>query len=108
MSGKVCKQWERVDTRSANSALLAILALAGLSVGCSGGSASGQQPQGLGGVPVKIQVVSAMPVSDSTEYVATLKSRDSAVIMPEVEGRVTQIYARSGERVSAGTFLDAD
>jgi RND family efflux transporter MFP subunit len=46
-----------------------------------------------------------MPVSDASEYVATLKSRDSAVIMPEVEGRVTQIYAHSGDRVAPGTRL---
>jgi RND family efflux transporter MFP subunit len=41
----------------------------------------------------------------TTEYVATLKSRDSAVIMPEVEGRITRIYGRSGDRVKAGTPL---
>jgi RND family efflux transporter MFP subunit len=37
------------------------------------------------------------------EYVATLKSRDSAVIMSQVEGWVTDIYVHSGERVEAGT-----
>ena len=41
--------------------------------------------------------------SDSSEYVATLKSRDSAVIMPQVEGQITQIFVHSGERVEAGT-----
>lgn len=46
-----------------------------------------------------------MPVSDASEYVATVKSRDSAVIMPQVEGLVTQIYKRSGERVGVGTPL---
>jgi len=46
-----------------------------------------------------------MPISDTTEYVATLKSRDSAVIMPEVEGRITQIYVHSGEHVAAGAAL---
>jgi RND family efflux transporter MFP subunit len=37
--------------------------------------------------------------------VATLKSRDSAVIMPQVEGEVTQILVRSGQRVAPGTVL---
>ena len=46
-----------------------------------------------------------MPVSDATEYVATLKSRDSAVIMPQVEGQVTAILVHSGERVQAGQPL---
>jgi RND family efflux transporter MFP subunit len=44
-------------------------------------------------------------ISDTTEYVATLKSRDSAVIMPEVEGRITAINAHSGDHVSAGSAL---
>jgi multidrug resistance efflux pump len=35
--------------------------------------------------------------------VATLKSRDSAVIMPQVEGQITQIFVHSGERVEAGS-----
>ncbi len=46
-----------------------------------------------------------LPVSDATDYVATLKSRDSAVIMPQVEGQVTQIFVHSGERVEAGAAL---
>jgi len=31
-----------------------------------------------------------------------VKSRDSAVIMPQVEGQITHIYVHSGERVEAG------
>lgn len=46
-----------------------------------------------------------VPVNQTTEYVATLKSRDSAVIMPEVEGRITQIYVHSGDHVAAGAPL---
>ena len=38
----------------------------------------------------------------ATDYVATLKSRDSAVVMPQVEGIITQIYVHSGEPVAAG------
>lgn len=56
-------------------------------------------------MPVKVLEARAMPVSDATEYVATLKSRDSAVIMPQVEGQVTQILVHSGERVEAGAAL---
>jgi RND family efflux transporter MFP subunit len=46
-----------------------------------------------------------VPISDSTEYVATLKSRDSAIIMPQVEGHITEIHVRSGDRVSRGELL---
>ncbi len=57
------------------------------------------------GTSFKVQTAQSAPVNETTEYVATLKSRDSAVIMPEVEGRITQIYVHSGDRVSAGTPL---
>jgi RND family efflux transporter MFP subunit len=43
-----------------------------------------------------------VPVNDATEYVATLKSRESAAIMPQVEGQITAILVRSGDRVVAG------
>jgi RND family efflux transporter MFP subunit len=75
-----------------------------LGVSCGGNSAS-QQPKGPSGIPVKLQVVQSQSINDQTEYVATLKSRDSAVIMPEVEGRITQINVHSGEHVEPGAAL---
>jgi RND family efflux transporter MFP subunit len=56
-------------------------------------------------MPVKVQEAHATPVNDATEYVATLKSRDSAVIMPQVEGQVTKILVHSGDSVAAGAAL---
>src|SRR5712664_1236750 len=56
-------------------------------------------------MPVKVQEARAVPIYDATEYVATLKSRDSAVIMPQVEGHIVQIYVRSGDRVGVGAPL---
>ncbi|HZQ96271.1 MAG TPA: efflux RND transporter periplasmic adaptor subunit [Candidatus Sulfotelmatobacter sp.] len=56
-------------------------------------------------MPVKVVEARAVPVHDSSEYVATLKSRDSAVIMPQVEGIITQILVHSGDKVSAGAPL---
>ena len=54
-------------------------------------------------MPVKVMEAKAVPVSESTDYVATLKSRDSAVIMPQVEGLITQIYVPcSWQEVHAG------
>jgi RND family efflux transporter MFP subunit len=53
-------------------------------------------------MPVKVQTAKDEKVDDTTEYVATLKSRDSAVVMPQVEGIITQIFVHSGERVAAG------
>jgi RND family efflux transporter MFP subunit len=53
-------------------------------------------------MPVKVQTAAAQKVDDTTEYVATLKSRDSAVVMPQVEGIITQIFVHSGESVASG------
>jgi RND family efflux transporter MFP subunit len=93
------------QTLSARILGLAVLALAASGLGCSGGSAQSAQASGPGGIPVKIEVARAVSIRDTTEYVATLKSRDSAVIMPEVEGRITAIYVHSGQRVAPGAAL---
>jgi RND family efflux transporter MFP subunit len=56
-------------------------------------------------MPVKVQTAKSQKVDDTTDYVATLKSRDSALVMPQVEGIITHIFVRSGERVAAGAPL---
>jgi len=56
-------------------------------------------------MPVKVQTAKAQKVDDTTDYVATLKSRDSALVMPQVEGIITKIFVHSGERVAAGAPL---
>jgi RND family efflux transporter MFP subunit len=53
-------------------------------------------------MPVKVLTAKAEKIDDATDYVATLKSRDSAVVMPQVEGIITQIFVHSGEHVAAG------
>jgi RND family efflux transporter MFP subunit len=74
-----------------------------LAVGC--GKNSVATPQGPGAIPVKVEEAQAVPVSDTTDYVATLKSRNSAVIMPQVEGQIVGISVHSGDQVSAGAPL---
>jgi RND family efflux transporter MFP subunit len=85
--------------------LLVASFLAAVGTACSGSSVKGAQPQPDPAIPVKIQVAQSVPISDTTEYVATLKSRDSAVIMPQVEGQITDIYVHSGDHVTQGTML---
>jgi RND family efflux transporter MFP subunit len=85
--------------------LAATLALAAAGVACSAGSAGGAQAKGPAGIPVKVETAQLVSVNDTTDYVAALKSRDTAVIMPQVEGQITAIYVHSGSRVSAGTPL---
>jgi RND family efflux transporter MFP subunit len=66
------------------------------------GAADAAGPQAM---PVKVKTAALEKVDDTTEYVATLKSRDSAVVSPQVEGIITQIFVRSGERVADGARL---
>jgi RND family efflux transporter MFP subunit len=85
--------------------LMVGLAAGAVTVGCSSNTAQNPHAGGPPAMPVQVLEAKAVPVSDSTEYVATVKSRDSAVIMPQVEGQVTQIYVHSGDRVKDGAAL---
>jgi len=56
-------------------------------------------------MPVSTQTVSLAPVPRLDEYVATVKSRRSASIKPQVDGSLTRILIRSGDHVRAGQVL---
>jgi RND family efflux transporter MFP subunit len=45
------------------------------------------------------------PVEQTTEFVGTIKSRRSTDIQPQVEGFITRIAVKSGDRVRAGAVL---
>ena len=87
--------------------LLALCASGALAatVACSRNQQQNPQAAGMHAMPVKVMEAKAQPVNDASEYVATLKSRDSAVIMPQVDGQITQIFVHSGDKVSAGAAL---
>jgi RND family efflux transporter MFP subunit len=53
-------------------------------------------------LPVQTQTVALAPVEQSSDYVATIKSRRSVTIMPQVDGNLTQILVKSGDHVKAG------
>jgi RND family efflux transporter MFP subunit len=74
-------------------------------VACSKNAGQNPHAGGPPAMPVKVMEAKAVPVNDTSDYVATLKSRDSAVIMPQVEGQITQIFVHSGDRVQAGSAL---
>ncbi|MFZ0211783.1 MAG: efflux RND transporter periplasmic adaptor subunit [Candidatus Acidiferrales bacterium] len=60
---------------------------------------------GFSSMPVQTQIANLVDVPDTSEYLATLKSRRSASINPQVEGWVTKIFVRSGEHVNQGAPL---
>ncbi|MGA2169259.1 MAG: efflux RND transporter periplasmic adaptor subunit [Terracidiphilus sp.] len=57
------------------------------------------------GMPVQTVAVTLAPVPQSSEYVATIKSRRSATLQPQVQGMLTQIHVQSGDHVKAGQVL---
>jgi RND family efflux transporter MFP subunit len=82
-----------------------------LTAACGGDSAPAGPggPGGPGGgmppMPVETITLTARPVEQTSEYIAALKSRRSATIQPQVEGFVTRIAVRSGDRVRPGALL---
>jgi len=77
-----------------------------LAAGCGDKTSAGAPGGGaLAAMPVQTQVVPSVHIADTTEYLSTLKSRQSAVINPQVEGQVTAIYVKSGDQVNTGTPL---
>ena len=56
-------------------------------------------------MPVKVETVVLKQVPISDNYVATIKSRRSATIQPQVSGNITQIFVHSGEQARAGQRL---
>jgi len=78
------------------------LAAALISTGCSRTEAKAPAAQPL---PVKVETINLAPVPRADEYVATVKSRRSASIQPQVDGSLTRILVKSGDRVRVGQVL---
>jgi RND family efflux transporter MFP subunit len=83
-----------------------LAALAVLTAGC--GKTSAGDPAAAGGMqamPVQVEVAKSQKIPDETEYLSILKSRHSATINPQVEGQITKIFVKSGDRVKPGEPL---
>jgi RND family efflux transporter MFP subunit len=94
---------------SARVCLLPLLIFLIFAAGCANGGelpdAGG--PPGGGMPPADVTVVTMAPraVPRSSEYVASIQSLASTTIQPQVEGILTRILVRSGDRVRAGQLL---
>jgi RND family efflux transporter MFP subunit len=53
-------------------------------------------------MPVKTQIARPIPIQVTSQYLVSLKSRESAAINPQVEGWIVKINVRSGEHVREG------
>ncbi len=56
-------------------------------------------------MPVQVETVAAAPVPQFDQYIATIKSRRSATINPQVDGNLVSIDVHSGNHVRAGQLL---
>jgi RND family efflux transporter MFP subunit len=71
--------------------------------GCDQKQAAGNEQQPA--TPVKTAIIAPVAIPESSEYLGTLKSRHSVMLNPQVEGQITGIFVKSGDRVKAGTAL---
>jgi RND family efflux transporter MFP subunit len=78
------------------------MAVSVLLVGCGKPPAA---PPAQGPLPVGVMTVSLANVPTSDEFVATIKSRQSATIQPQVDGNITAIRVHSGDHVKTGQVL---
>jgi RND family efflux transporter MFP subunit len=86
---------------------LAIL-IGTLTPACGGGSSSAQPDAAAGaaqGLPVEVVTLAEKPVEQTAEFIGTVKSRRSTTIQPQVEGILTRILVKSGDRVAPGAPL---
>ena len=85
---------------------LAFLSAALVSAAC-GGRGAAPAPGAGAPPPSAVTTLTLAPTAldDASEFIATLRSLRSTTIQPEVEGLVTRILVKSGQRVTVGTPL---
>ena len=82
-----------------------IVLLALVLVASSGCTRTEAKPPAQQALPVKVVSIDLSPVPRQDEYVATIKSRRSASIQPQVDGALIRILVKSGDHVRAGQVL---
>lgn len=96
-------------TQSATSVAV-LFVCAAITAGCSRGG--GQPTAGGGGrggpggpTAVSLVTLQEKPIEQASEFIATIRSLRSTTIQPEVEGIVTRIFVKAGDRVTHGSPL---
>lgn len=95
----------KVSAVLSGKSLITVFLLCWVTTACSRGSTAPNagKPQA---VPVKLQNVAAGMIEESTDFSdSKLEAAARVELKPEVEGRVTQIQVKSGDRVVQGTPL---
>ncbi len=74
-----------------------------LTTGCK--RADPPKAAGFQAMPVQVAPVTLSPVPKNDTYVATIKSRRSSTMQPQVDGNLVKIFVKSGDVVKAGQVL---
>ncbi|MEH2326607.1 MAG: efflux RND transporter periplasmic adaptor subunit [Nostoc sp.] len=90
-----------------------VLLIAGVGIGWrwwQTSNASNAPPGGPGAgqpmaIPVKLATVQSETVQESSEFIGSLQAPLSVPIKPQVEGRITQIFIKEGNRVQKGQVI---
>ncbi|MEO1184803.1 MAG: efflux RND transporter periplasmic adaptor subunit, partial [Cyanobacteria bacterium J06636_27] len=82
-----------------------LIILAALSLGINGCGGGNEEQNAPRAISVKLQTLESAPVVDSSEYVGTLQARNRVSLAPRTDGRILQIFARQGDRVSQGDAI---
>jgi multidrug efflux pump subunit AcrA (membrane-fusion protein) len=94
--------YKRVNELGKLFLLILPLSLLNACVQAQGQSANNNQPQSI---PVKVTSLKKEIVDESSDFVASLESRQSITLQPRVEGQISKIFVKTGETVKAGMPL---
>ncbi|MBD2410235.1 efflux transporter periplasmic adaptor subunit [Nostoc calcicola FACHB-389] len=70
--------------------------------GASGNQAAARQPMAI---PVKLATVETETTQQSSQFLGSLEAPRSVMIKPQIEGRITQIFIKEGNRVQQGQVI---
>ena len=93
-----------INVRRALLAAVALVLAESAGIGCQKPASVAAAPA-MQAMPVQTITVQNSPVPRSDEYTAIVKSRRSATLNPQVDGNLTAILVKSGDRVKAGQSL---
>src|SRR5437868_10992478 len=87
--------------------MAAAVAAATATIGCGGAGTAppGGQPPTPPPTGVKTITLETKPIDRTSDLIATIHSLHATTIQPDVEGAVTRIFVKSGDRVKTGAPL---
>ncbi|MEA5571747.1 efflux RND transporter periplasmic adaptor subunit [Calothrix sp. UHCC 0171] len=68
----------------------------------AGSRAAANQPMG---VPVKLATVETGNLQETSQFVGSLEAPRSVVLKPDIDGRVTEVVVKEGDRVQGGQVI---